>query len=377
MVGQLAYSLMPWRISASASTLTVWNSLTPQALSTWQASAEKPHCGNCGVPFMKSTTGCPITCALMRCWGSCCCVVSMGSILPPSPGDAGYAGQIGPAGVRFKPRRLEQLPHRLLLPLAMLEEQPAAGQQVRRRLADDDPNRVEPIAAGEEREPRLERQGREMRVAHGDIRGIADDAFEALAGERLEPAAQAPLDVQAKFGGVLPRQRERLCARIGADHARRWKMPLERERDRARAGAQVEHRAGPARQRNVDEELGLRTRDEHRGVDRELEAVELLAAEDVRDRLAAGAARDEREVLLLRFTRDFFFGKGYERGLRKSAGRGKQQARLARIDTAGAQGLRDRQAASSASAVSCSVWCSAESAATSSSSSPSMMRSIL
>ena len=67
MVGQLANALMPWRISASASTFTVWNSLTPQALSTWQASAEKPHCGNCGVPFMKSTTGCPVTCALMRC----------------------------------------------------------------------------------------------------------------------------------------------------------------------------------------------------------------------------------------------------------------------------------------------------------------------
>ena len=29
-------------------------------------AAEKPHCGNCGVPFMKSTTGCEVTCCLMR-----------------------------------------------------------------------------------------------------------------------------------------------------------------------------------------------------------------------------------------------------------------------------------------------------------------------
>src|SRR5690606_10868308 len=30
--------------------------LTPRWLSTWTTTAEKPHCGNTGVPFMKSTT---------------------------------------------------------------------------------------------------------------------------------------------------------------------------------------------------------------------------------------------------------------------------------------------------------------------------------
>src|SRR5688500_19480934 len=79
MVGQLAYSLMPWRISASARTLTVCSSCTPQALRTCTARAEKPHCGNCGVPFMNSTTGCDVTCCLMRSW------VSMGVILPFHP----------------------------------------------------------------------------------------------------------------------------------------------------------------------------------------------------------------------------------------------------------------------------------------------------
>jgi hypothetical protein len=43
---------MPWRISGSASTLTVAKRCTPQACSTCTAIAEKPHCGICGVPFM-------------------------------------------------------------------------------------------------------------------------------------------------------------------------------------------------------------------------------------------------------------------------------------------------------------------------------------
>ena len=30
--------------------------LTPVWLSTWTTAAEKPHCGNTGVPFMYSTT---------------------------------------------------------------------------------------------------------------------------------------------------------------------------------------------------------------------------------------------------------------------------------------------------------------------------------
>src|SRR5260370_27633182 len=116
MVGQLAYSLMPWRISASASTLTLANSCTPQALSTCTAREEKPHCGNCGVPFMKSTTRLPVTCSLMRCW------VSMGSILSPSAGYAGDACQIGPGPHFFKARK--QPPDLGLLPHTLLDQHP-------------------------------------------------------------------------------------------------------------------------------------------------------------------------------------------------------------------------------------------------------------
>src|SRR5450755_711391 len=56
---------MPWRISASARTLTVNRFSTPQAFSICTAALEKPHCGNCGVPFMYSTNGWVVTCSRM------------------------------------------------------------------------------------------------------------------------------------------------------------------------------------------------------------------------------------------------------------------------------------------------------------------------
>jgi len=52
MVGQLAKSLMPWRISASCSTSTVYTSPAPHIFRICVAVAEKPHIGCCGEPFM-------------------------------------------------------------------------------------------------------------------------------------------------------------------------------------------------------------------------------------------------------------------------------------------------------------------------------------
>src|ERR1700752_2560078 len=52
---------MPWRTSASSSTLTVAMFSTPQAFRIWMARPEKPHCGNWAVPFMNSTTGALLT----------------------------------------------------------------------------------------------------------------------------------------------------------------------------------------------------------------------------------------------------------------------------------------------------------------------------
>src|SRR5256885_16879407 len=59
---------MPWRIASSASTLTEKKRSTPHACSICTAALEKPHCGNCGVPFMYSTTGCVVTCSRIVSW---------------------------------------------------------------------------------------------------------------------------------------------------------------------------------------------------------------------------------------------------------------------------------------------------------------------
>src|SRR5215470_19105398 len=52
-------------MAGSASTLTEKNLSIPQAFSICTAICEKPHCGNWGVPFMYSTTGCVVTCSRM------------------------------------------------------------------------------------------------------------------------------------------------------------------------------------------------------------------------------------------------------------------------------------------------------------------------
>ena len=49
-------------------TCVVMPSFTPQAFRIWIARPEKPHIGNCAVPFMNSTTGLPFTRVSMRCW---------------------------------------------------------------------------------------------------------------------------------------------------------------------------------------------------------------------------------------------------------------------------------------------------------------------
>jgi len=69
----------------------------------------------------------------------------------------------------------------------------------------------------------------------------------------------------------------------------------ERDRDRAAAGAEVEDAAGAVRQpgeREFDQKLGLRPRDEDVGRDPEREAVELALAGEIGDRLAGPAAQE-------------------------------------------------------------------------------------
>src|SRR3954447_2888897 len=56
---------MPSRMSWSSSTFTPLNG-TPMWFRIWTTWPEKPHIGNCGVPFMKSTTSSDFTSVSMR-----------------------------------------------------------------------------------------------------------------------------------------------------------------------------------------------------------------------------------------------------------------------------------------------------------------------
>src|ERR1700741_5060846 len=130
-----------------------------------------------------------------------------------------------------------------------------------------------------------------MRVALGDVRRVGDDEIEALLTQRVEPAAMAPLNVEAEGDAVAFRDHERRGAGFYSDDAGARPMLLDGERDGAAAGAEVEHAGEIALEREVDQQLRLGSRDEHRGAHRERQAVELLAAEDKGNRLAAAPAR--------------------------------------------------------------------------------------
>src|SRR5688572_4078835 len=161
MVGQLLYSLMPWRISSSSSTFTVFSCFgsTPQAFRIWMARPEKPHMGKLALPFMNNSTSLFFTRSSMRCWASLMGKFSWGQVLPEhcgglsqfKPAAAGTAGdsrQVGPALAVNQACGRQQAPHGLRLVPAVFQQQPAAGLEVRRGGGNDSADVVQAIGAG-------------------------------------------------------------------------------------------------------------------------------------------------------------------------------------------------------------------------------------
>ena len=277
----------------------------------------------------------------------------------------------------------QKFAHRAVLPQAVLEQQPAAGAQVRRRAGDDRAQRIEPVGPGCQRAPRLEAQVAlsEVRVAVGHVRGVRDHEVEALARQRLEPAPLAQFDRQRQAHRVAPGDLERLGRGLGGDHPGARPVALDRERHRAAAGSQVDRArrlaVSQAGERQLDQQLGFRARNQDRRAHRQRQAVELASPEQVGHRLAGAAARRPVGEQRARLRRQVALGMRNHARLREAARFGEQQPGLARVEPAAGQRLRNRHAASSASSASCSAWCSARKAPIRSSSSPSMMRSIL
>ncbi len=213
----------------------------------------------------------------------------------------------------------------------VLDEQCAAWVQATRRFGKQDAVRVEPVRAAVERELRLERQRPDdLRRAH--VRRVADDHVETLGGQRFEPARRDPTN-----GGIERAERgtlidARLLERVGAHVEPRdacvAAAVLDGERDGAAAGADVEHRGcdqrGTTRESNFDEQLGLRPWNQHVRRHEQRQRKELAAADDVRDRLATDAPRDELGELEPLVTRHRTFGERKERRMRP-VGRVRQQ----------------------------------------------------
>ena len=87
---------------------------------------------------------------------------------------------------------------------------------------------------------------------------------------------------------VGARDGERVLADVGATHVEVGRSSFSASATAPLPGADVDHaRAGGQAERRLDQELGLRARDQHARVDLELDAAEAAAAEEVGDRLAA------------------------------------------------------------------------------------------
>ena len=136
----------------------------------------------------------------------------------------------------------QQVGDRFRLVITVFEQQPAAVVQVRRRIARDDADVVQAVAAGGQCADRLMAQVAlpQVRIAVGDVGRVAGDQVEALARQRRQPMTVAEIHTrQPERLGIATRHRERGLAGVGGDDPRTGALVGERQRDRTGAGAQV------------------------------------------------------------------------------------------------------------------------------------------
>ena len=109
----------------------------------------------------------------------------------------------------------------------------------------------------------------------------------ALPRQRPAPAAVPKVDLEAVPCRIALRHNQGRCACLDRNDTRGRTLPLEGRGDGAAPGAEVRYARKILPQGEIHEQLGFRTRDEHRGIYREVQAVELLVANDVGDGFAA------------------------------------------------------------------------------------------
>ena len=235
--------------------------------------------------------------------------------------DALDGAQIAARAHVAEPGRGQQRGRRRRLPGADLQRQRAARGQQRGRGGDQPAHQRQPVGAAVERQRRLgSHLGRQAAISAGGMYG----RLAAISVERRvrRPAARPRSPSTKVTGDAVPlgvgaRHLQRAGRDVDGDDGRRREQLGERHRDGARAGADVGDARGggpdgpappalrgpspdrPARPaavslaRLLDQRLGVGARHQHARVDGELEAPELLLADEVGDRLARLAPLDE------------------------------------------------------------------------------------
>ena len=179
----------------------------------------------------------------------------------------------------------------------MLDEQHAAWQEMRRGRDGDPAEVVEAVRPAGQRGPGLEAQVAlpEVRIVALDVGRVAGHEVETLAGHRGEPVALANLDArrQAQGLGIPPRDRRRPGDALHRHDAGLRTFGGQRQRDGPGAGAKVEQAQGAVDgqvlEREFNQPLGLRSRDQRVRRDPQVEAPEAAPAREVGDRLAREA----------------------------------------------------------------------------------------
>lgn len=245
-----------------------------------------------------------------RCWISSTgcerCALTIPGLGADGEGDAGDAGQVV-AEAEVWPAVEERGELRVLAEAEFQGEQ-AAGAERGVGLRDEAAVDVEAIGAGEEGGVGFEvadfaLQGRGVRLR--DVGRVGDDGVEGMCGggQRGEEIGLQERQARgiAEARGVALGDGEGGGGEVRRGDGGVGKVRGDGEGDGSGAGADVEEahwrsgfgEAASPGEDGFDEELGFGARDQDRGRDVEVEAVKLLVADDVLERLAGGAAGDE------------------------------------------------------------------------------------
>lgn len=194
------------------------------------------------------------------------------------------------------------------LGVADFQEEMASGLEVFSSVRDEAADQNEAVIAGEEGQARLEVEnfvGKIRAFPFPDVGGVADDDLEIvpLRAESLEEVGEEEVDpaVEVVSGGVGGGDLKGIGADVGGRDLKVGPLGGQCEGNGPGAGANVETSARgvcvEAGEGGADEGFGIRSGDQHPGVDGEVEGPELPKAEDVGDRFAGGAALHQSAVV--------------------------------------------------------------------------------